>query len=203
MQPRIYTYKITFEEVSYYYYGSKKERYYNQEYWGSPKTHKWMWEFYTPKKQILEVFDYSDKGYDECTKIESRLIKPVLNDKWCLNENCSGMPSLEILRKSGKKCGELGYIKGIGKLSREQRSQNSKKSGKIGGRIQGNRNRELKIGVCGRSKDQIIIIDSRKGGLKTNSQKWMCLETGHISTPGPLTLYQKHRGIDISKRKKL
>lgn len=202
MQPRIYTYKITFEEVPYYYYGSKKERYYGQEYWGSPKTHKWMWEFYTPQKQILELFDYSDKGYNECTKIESRLIKPVLNDKWCLNENCSGMPSLEILRKSGKKCGELGYIKGIGKLTWEQRSQNSKKSGKIGGRIQGNRNRELKIGVCGRSKEQ-IIIDSRKGGLKTNSQKWMCLETGHISTPGPLTLYQKHRGIDISKRKKL
>ena len=28
--PRIYTYKITFEEVPYYYYGSKKEKYYNQ-----------------------------------------------------------------------------------------------------------------------------------------------------------------------------
>jgi len=45
------------------------------------------------------------------------------------------------------------------------------------------------------------------GGAKsakiTNSQKWMCIETGYITTPGPLTLYQKNRGIDISKRVKI
>lgn len=202
MQPRIYTYKITFEEVPYYYYGSKKERYYGQEYWGSPKTHKWMWDFYTPKKQILEIFDYTDEGYEKCTQVESRLIKPVLNDKWCLNENCSGMPSLNILRENGKKCGEIGYIKGIGKLTPEQRSKNSKRSGKIGGKIQGARNREFKIGVCGRSKEK-IKEDSSKGGAVTGLQRWMCLETGYISTPGPLSLYQKSRGIDTTKRKKL
>jgi hypothetical protein len=28
----------------------------------------------------------------------------------------------------------------------------------------------------------------------------MCLETGYITTPGPLTIYQKRRGIDISER---
>jgi hypothetical protein len=27
--PRIYTYKITFEEIPYYYYGVKKEKYFN------------------------------------------------------------------------------------------------------------------------------------------------------------------------------
>jgi hypothetical protein len=42
--PRIYTYKITFEEVPYYYYGSKKERYCNQNYFGSPVTNKWCWD---------------------------------------------------------------------------------------------------------------------------------------------------------------
>ena len=51
--PRIYTYKITFEEVPYYYYGVHKEKRFNEEYWGSPHTNKWAWEFYTPKKQIL------------------------------------------------------------------------------------------------------------------------------------------------------
>ena len=69
-------------------------------------------------------------------------------------------------------------------------------------KIQGNINRELKLGVCGRSKEQ-MLIDARKGGLATNQQRWMCIETGHISTPGPLTIYQNHRGIDISKRIKL
>jgi hypothetical protein len=50
MQSRIYTYKITFEEVPYYYWGSHKEKRYNEYYMGSPVTHKWCWDFYTPKK---------------------------------------------------------------------------------------------------------------------------------------------------------
>jgi hypothetical protein len=197
--PRIYTYKITFEEVSYYYYGSKKERYYNQNYFGSPVTNKWCWELYTPKKQILELFDYNDEGYEECRKVEDRLIKPVLNDPWCLNESYGGNYSIKSLRNS--KGGRKGYANGLAKLTQEQRSENSKRSGKIGGKVQGEINKKFKLGVCGRSKEQ-MSIDSRKGGLKTNTQKWICLETGHITTPGPLSLYQKHRGIDISKRKK-
>jgi hypothetical protein len=198
--PRIYTYKITFEEVLYYYYGSKKERYYNQNYFGSPVTNKWCWDLYTPKKQILELFDYTDEGYEKCIKMENRLIKPVLNDPWCLNEGYGGNYSIKALKNA--RGWEKGYPKGLGKLSPEQRSLNSKRSGKIGGKIQGNINRELKLGVCGRSKEQ-MLIDARKGGLSTNQQRWMCIETGHISTPGPLTIYQNHRGIDISKRIKL
>ena len=198
--PRIYTYKITFEEVPYYYYGSKKERYYDQNYFGSPVTNKWCWELYTPKKQILEIFDYTDEGYEECRKVEDRLIKPVLNDPYCLNEGYGGNYSIKALKNA--KGWIKGYSNGLGKLSPEQRSLNSRRSGKIGGKIQGDRNKELGIGVCGRSKEQ-KSIDARKGGLVTNSQRWICLETGHISTPGPLTRYQNHRGIDISKRKRL
>ena len=109
--PRIYTYKITFEEVPYYYYGVKKEKYYNQEYWGSPKTNKWCWELYTPKKQILELFEYSDEGWLEAQSLEKRLIKPFYNnDIWCLNANCGGIFSLESIRKfaTGRthQCGE-------------------------------------------------------------------------------------------------
>ncbi len=51
----------------------------------------------------------------------------------------------------------------------------------------------------------------KKGGSKSgskncknlNSQKWMCLETGYITNPGALTSYQKKRGIDTSKRKRI
>jgi hypothetical protein len=39
--------------------------------------------------------------------------------------------------------------------------------------------------------------------LKLNGELWVCLETGHITTPGPLTRYQKSRGIDTSLRRKL
>jgi hypothetical protein len=125
--PRIYTYKITFEEVPYYYYGMHEEKVYDEEYWGSPYTNKWCWELYTPKKQILEVFDTRK----EANEVEIRLIKPVYNnDKWCLNENCGGMFSLETCSKAGK----IGSAKnkenkvGIFSMTKEQQSLAGKRS---------------------------------------------------------------------------
>jgi hypothetical protein len=182
--PRIYLYKITFEEVSYYYYGVKKEKYFNQEYWGSSKTHKWVWDFYTPKKQILQVFPYTDEGWIEAQEVETRLIRPFYNtDKWCLNENCAGNISLSIRRNAGKKIAELKI--GIHGKSEEEmfeiRSRGGKTSGKkavenklgIHGRTKeqhiedarksGKLTAELGIGVHGRTKEQ-MIEDGRKGG---------------------------------------
>ena len=145
--PRIYTYKITFEEVPYYYYGVHKEQGFDEEYWGSPVTHKWCWKFYTPKKQILQLFDFTDDGWLEAQEIENRLISPVYNsDKWCLNENCGGQISLAVCRLSGK----------IG--------------GKIGGRIVGQKLMELKLGIHGRSPEE-RDDDCRKGGRKTSELK--------------------------------
>ena len=215
--PRIYIYKITFDEVLYYYYGVKKEKKYNEYYMGSPITHKWMWDFYTPKKQILEIFDFTNEGWLEAQEVEKRIIRPFLDNKWCLNENVGGIMSLEILRKNGKVLGvafgkrngkingnrakELGL--GIHGLTLEQLIENGKKGGK--------KSKELGIGVHGRTKEQ-MSEDSRKGGKIggkiggklgseiTNSQKWMCEETGFVSTFGPLTIYQRNRGIDTSKR---
>jgi len=171
MQPRIYTYKITFEEVPYYYYGVHKEKVFNEKYWGTPVANKWSWELYTPKKQILELFEYSDEGYIQAQKVEARLIKPFFNaDKWCLNANCMGAFSL----------------------------QSKSKAGKIGGKIGGKRHIE-----SGHLK-RISHLGAKRGGeitaKKLNSQKWMCLETGMISTIGPLTRYQRVRGIDTSKK---
>ena len=37
----------------------------------------------------------------------------------------------------------------------------------------------------------------------TNTQKWRCLVTGKITTSGPLTHWQKHRGIDTSLRERI
>jgi hypothetical protein len=119
--PRIYTYKITFEEVPYYYYGVKKEEYYNQEYWGSPYANKWCWELYTPKKQILELFEYTDEGWLEALNVEKRLIKPVINNKWCLNENVGGKVSLKISRETGERYKKLGI--GICGMSYKQRRE--------------------------------------------------------------------------------
>jgi len=37
----------------------------------------------------------------------------------------------------------------------------------------------------------------------TNSQKWECLVTGKVLPPGPLSHWQKNRGIDTSLRRKV
>ena len=143
--PRIYTYKITFEEVPYYYYGSKKEKYFDEEYWGSPITNKWCWELYTPKKQILEIFDYTDEGYIKAQEVEKRLIRPVLNDFWCLNENVGGIISIRLCKEGGKKGYEQGILKSKHLLS---------DYGKKGGKIAGEKNKQNKIGICGLSYEE-------------------------------------------------
>lgn len=140
--PRIYLYKITFEEVPYYYYGVHKEKRYNEYYMGSPYTHKWCWDFYTPVKQILEIFEYTDDGWLKANEVEKRIIAEFYNsDKWCLNESIGGIMSLDVCRKCGvfvgKNYGKTGgkktYEQGLGihSYTREQKSE----YGKIGGRI--------------------------------------------------------------------
>jgi hypothetical protein len=221
--PRIYLYKITFEEVPYYYYGVHKEKRYNEYYMGTPVTHKWVWDFYTPKKQILEVFDYNDEEYIKAQEVEKRLIKPVLNDKWCLNENVGGVFSLEIRRKNGEKYKKLSI--GVCGRTKKKMTEDGKKGGSIsgenhkknktgvcgrtkqkmtedgkkGGKIAGRNNYENKIGVHGRSIEE-MSLHGKMGGKISSSQKWMCLETGFISNPGSLTTYQRKSGIDPSKR---
>jgi hypothetical protein len=198
---RIYTYRISFEEVPYYYYGVHKEKNFNEEYYGSPVTNRWCWETYTPKKQILEYF----VDWEEAQRVEARIIKEFYNkDKWCLNENCAGYISLQKRSEAGKvggkrgsaKCKEMGI--GIFGMSSEKRTETAKKSVK-----QAKKN---KTGIFALTKEQ-LVENGKKGGIisskKLNSQKWMCLETGMVSTIGPLTRYQKVRGIDTSKKVKI
>jgi hypothetical protein len=232
--PRIYIYKITFEEVPYYYYGVHKERKYDEYYMGSPTTNKWCWDFYAPKKQILEFFDYNDQGYIEAQKIEKRIIKLFLNDKWCLNEGIGGFFSLKICRKNGKKAGNYSKNNKVGifSLTTKELSQNGKKGGSIGGKKGAKTQINNKIGIYGLTKEETLencrkggkVIGEKlkkerkgifglsekeklnnciEGGKKTGSQKWICLETGYITNAGGLTRYQKSKGIDPSKRKRI
>ena len=160
--PRIYTYKITFEEVSYYYYGSHIEKRYNEYYMGSPVTHKWCWKFYTPKKQILEFFDTRE----EANLIENRLIKPVLNDSYCLNENCGGIVS-SLLCKRGAKTLDDNKL-GIHSRTSEQII----KDGDKGRETQ----KILKIGIYGLSPEI-----RKQNGEKLGQRN---VETGHIQKLG-------------------
>ena len=221
--PRIYTYKITFEEVPYYYYGVKKEKYFNEEYWGTPITHKWVWDFYTPKKQILQIFPYTDEGWAKAQEVEKRLIKPYYNiDKWCLNEHCGGYISLEILRKVGRE--NRDFKRGYFSLTEEQKRENQRKNGKKAalknkkdkkcifsltadqlkenGRKGGKRIKELGVGLFSITPEE-RSKNAKLGGKISSSQKWMCLETGFITNAGNLTKYQNARKIDTTKRKRV
>ena len=103
------------------------------------------------------------------------------------------------------KCPDEGWVLGRGEefrkkcfvrmreLSKEEKEKNIQN-----GKRSGNRVIELKLGIHSLTKEQ------RSDNSKiTNSQKWMCTETGVVSTSGPLSRYQRKRGIDTSKRKRI
>jgi hypothetical protein len=199
MSLRIYTYKITFEEVPHYYYGVRKEKGVNENYLGTPITHKWMWNFYTPKKQILEVFEYNDEGWKKAQEVEKRLIKPFYNiDPYCLNENVGGFVSLKTISETGKKlyetksgmfgrsedqvksdrvkggkaAGKKLYEEGRGlfNLTKEEKIQNYKK----GGIIMGKKSMKLGIGIHRLTKEERVEngkIYGKLGGNVTAEKK--------------------------------
>ena len=105
--PRIYTYKVTFEEIPDWYWGVHKEKKYGELYLGSSKTHAWKWEFYTPHLQICEIFPYTDEGWAKAREVEDRCILPDLNNPLCLNEHVGGLMSLEANRRGGRKACEI------------------------------------------------------------------------------------------------
>lgn len=94
----------------------------------------------------------------------------------------------------GKKCPEQSK-----RMKDRMNTLQGKEIAIKGGKISGKITYENKIGVHGRSK-QKMIEDGRKGAITTHAQRWKCTVTSHVSTPGPLTLYQKSRGIDPSNR---
>jgi general stress protein YciG len=210
--PRIYTYKITFEGVPYYYYGAHVEKKFDEEYWGSPSSdkNKWCWQFYIPKKQILELFDYTDEGWLEALNIEKRLITPVYGeDKWCLNMSCGGKVSRKILRENGKIYGKIGgkkaYEMGVGihALTKEEKSELGERNGqkiyglkigvhgrtpkemsehgKKGGKIAGQKNYEMGVGIHALTKEQ--KSEAGKLGGKISGKKVYVMGVGiHAQT---------------------
>jgi general stress protein YciG len=97
--------------------------------------------------------------------------------------------------------------------------------GRLGGLVQGVIARDLKTGIHDPAYKEVCREGGRKGGRKSgkisglktfkektgifdpmkaaNNRKFMCLETGHISTPGPLSIYQKSKRINPSHRVEL
>jgi hypothetical protein len=195
MQPRIYTYRVTFEEIPHWYWGVHKEKRFGENYPGSPKAHRWMWDFYTPTIEILEVFEFSDQGWTDARNVEDRLIKPDLNKPLCLNEAYSGVKSIETCRKAGKVGGKLGNKEA--KRKNGIQARDNKKGfhapgiASLGGTTTRNRHPELASEA------------GKLGAAVQHNQIWRCLVTGYETTPAPLSRYQKARGIDTNLRERV
>ena len=88
-----YVYKITFPGMPWFYYGVHTEN--GRPYFGSPKTHKWRWEYYDHEITVLQWFETRE----EADAIEKRIISYFLDNPDCLNECAGGRFSLESLRR--------------------------------------------------------------------------------------------------------
>jgi len=169
--PRIYTYRVTFVDVPFFYYGVHKESKFGEAYTGSPVSNKWVWSFYEPQVQILEFFD----DWETACDVEQRLIREFYNsDPNCLNRHCGGHFSLETCRANGKEQGmknkQLG--RGICGLSDEERKHHNSNAGRVSSKknkyLQRQRGLEMvsnKEGLFSQSTDQ-LKLNGRKGGKK-------------------------------------
>lgn len=177
------------------------QRYYNvvENPHFANKSYQTSTKFYVPREQARECGRISGKKggiktYQLGIGIHSQT-------KEQLSEN--GKKSAEIqkelgiglfgLTKKDRRNNGITFYKqkiGIHSLSKEEKSEYGKKT------------KELGLGIFSLTKDQ-MSENGRNGSKVTNSQKWQCTETGHISNSGGLSRYQKAKGIDTSKRVKL
>jgi len=107
-------------------------------------------------------------------------------------------------RKGGKKGGRKGGTKtaelGVGAHAPGVRSKAGEKTAELGVGIHAP-GMQSKGGKT--QPREAKVKGGTKGSKTTKSQKWMCLETGHISNPCGLSSWQKARGIDTSMRVKV
>lgn len=78
-------------------------------------------------------------------------------------------------------------------LTPEQRSERSRKAN-------ASRTLEQRRESARKGKSNMTPEQRSEATRKGSNQKWQCIETGFISSPGSLSNYQKARGIDTSKR---
>ena len=217
--PREYYYTYySYEEYGMGYFGSRKCYCRPEEdvkYFGSFRD-----KYFKPTQKIILKDDYNTREEALVDEIILHDYYDVANNPHFANKAKQTSTKFSFgSNEHSKKIGKDNFLKnrGIFGLSKEQKSENSRKSGlqhkenKTGfcgmsaekrselGRKNSLKNKKNKIGIFKMTSDELSKCVS-KGGTKTNSQKWKCLITGHISNPGGLSRFQNKRGIDKSLR---
>lgn len=171
--------------------------------------------------KVVENPHFANKSYQTSTKfyvpreqaIKNGKIGGEIGGKMCyelglgfygLSEDEMHRIRKEVGSISGRKNYELGI--GIHAQTPEERKIVASKGGKIGGKNGGKitgklvqeKHRKNGTGFYGLTTEQ-----RKEYTTKGANTKFMCLETGHITNAGALTNYQRARGIDTSKRKRV
>ena len=216
----------SYEEYGRGYFGSRTCRCLPEEdvkYFGSFKDKS----FKPTQKIILKTYATREEAYADEIILQEHY-KVVENPHFANKSYQTSTkfyyvtpPEQRVLngKIGGEKAKEFGL--GFHSLTKEQLSENSKKmiekhrKTKTGlftltneQRSKGGlKNKEHGLGFFAMTEEEQQKVRSKAGkvggkigGKSTSSQRWMCLETGHISTPGGLSRYQKHKGIDTSQR---
>lgn len=136
-------------------------------------------------QEVLKGNQYGIKGGNKCRDLKLGFFAMSEEERFLQRS------------KAGKISGKLMYEQKRGIFSR------SKEQMTIDGRKSAEKQKELGIGLYGLTFEQRSTIGKKCGkenAKKLNSQRWQCTVTGKISSPGPLTIYQKAKGIDTSNR---
>jgi hypothetical protein len=120
-------------------------------------------------------------------------VKSFLDNSWCqdwfylysLYEEWSDYHSRGNLAKVPKDVLVANGKTNIAKMPRETRVANGKATGPANGKAAAETN---------------LLPNCSANAKNTNSQQWRCLVTGHFSSPGSLSMYQKARGINTKLR---
>jgi hypothetical protein len=134
--------------------------------------------------------------------------------------------SFEELSENGKKGGKIGGNRaselkvGVHSLTPEQKGENGKKAHKMkrgvhglarekiveNGKKGGEKAKELGLGIHAQTTEQRKEFGRMGGSISGKivaARKYICLETGFVANAGNLTKYQRKRGIDTTKRRRI
>ena len=147
---------------------------------------------FKPTKKIILKDDYITREEAYTDEIILQKYYKVVENSHFANRSYQTSTKFCVSKQKAREVGKDAYKNktGIHSYTFEERSEIGKKSAET--------NRKNKTGLYG------IPIENRKEtAKKVNTQRWECTETGYISTPAGLSAYQRPRGIDTSKRKRI
>lgn len=151
----------------------------------SPSFHRWVWH-------------EGDRGFGEWAhEGYHRAVEMGRHEGW-------GYVPRETLVENGRKVGKRNRDLGLGLFAAtpEEWSARNRSNGAKGCHAAGRSTFEKQKGLWSMTEAE-KDARNKKGAKVLNGLFAVCLETGHLSTLGPLARWQKARGIDPHRRTRL